>query len=179
MVGGIYELEIPWSQKNLSSFRWTLLGPCSIFSARGETPSLSLFLFSWLCYSIWGCVPLARHSSPTVAFLKRRLCVCKAVSFLGSPRQDSVECEGMDASSPHYPWRSWCSGPRLNLSFLLKPFLFIFIFDCAGSSLWCRLCLNCGKGGWSLVAALAAHCSGFSCCHRLQHIDLLGCNSGL
>lgn len=69
MVGGIYELEILWSQKNLSVSKWTLVGPCSIFSARGESTLPKCILVSWLCYSILGVnVPLASPLLPTIAF---------------------------------------------------------------------------------------------------------------
>ena len=170
MAGGIYELEIPWSQKNLSVFKWTLLGPCSILSARAESALPKFILVSWLCYSILGVnAPLASPLPRPTCFLKRRLFMGKGCS---SGPQDRI-LYGLwrygCLISPFTPGGNWVFRALASIFhfFFLKLFYFIylfFIFDCAGSSLWSRLLSSCSKRGLlSSCSAWASHCSGFSC----------------
>ena len=58
----------------------------------------------------------------------------------------------------------------------LSNFIYLFIFDCAGSSLPRGLFSSCGE--WGLLSSCGAqtsHCSGFSCCRARD----LGCVGSL
>ena len=104
-------------------------------------------------------------------------------------------CSGPFVPSPHSLYSAsaqlsaptcQCSGCSENgfcfLFIKIILFIYVFVFDSAGSSLLWRLFSNCGN--WCLLSSCGAwtsHCRGFSCCRargfrarRLQYLRHMG-----